>query len=168
MAVPNIPFYLSQANTEFPGNGRASQIMSNAGLGATGLVSRLAGKSNIVFVKGPPTLIRTSAQWRAALGFIRRKTACRHEYSLGGGGSWEETCVTASESTPVYFRVTLVSGTGYDFVNLTNGAWTAFSGTYRNVGTKTANSQFVVNVRYSTTMSDDGLLYNGNVTIQNY
>lgn len=168
MAVPNLPFWLSAANAEFSANGWGSDILSKAGLGATGLVSRLAGMSNIVFVKGPPTLIRTSAQWRATLGFIRRKTARRHEYSLSGGGSWEETGVTASESTPVYFRVTLVSGTGYEFVNLTNGGWTAFDGTYRNVGTKTANSQFVVNVRYSTTMSDAGLLYNGNVTIQNY
>lgn len=168
MAVPNLPFWLSAANAEFSANGWGSNILSKAGLGTTGLLGQLAGKSNIVFVKGPPTLIRTSAQWRAALGFIRRKTACRHDYSLSGGGSWEETGVTASESTPVYFRVTLVSGTGYEFVNLTNGEWTAFSGTYRNVGTKTANSQFVVNVRYSTTMSDAGLLYNGNVTIQNY
>lgn len=168
MAVPNLPFWLSAANTEFSANGWGSDILSKAGLGTTGLLGQLAGKSNIVFVKGPPTLIRTSAQWRAALGFIRLKTACRHDYSLSGGGSWEETGVTASESTPVYFRVTLVSGTGYEFVNLINGGWTEFSGTYRNVGTKTANSQFVVNVRYSTTMSDAGLLYNGNVTIQNY
>ena len=168
MAVPNLPFMLSQANTEFNGNGWGSDIRTKARLPAAGWLSELAGKSNIVFVKGPPTLIRTSAQWRAALGFIRRKTACRHEYSLGSGGSWEETGVTASESTPVYFRVTLVSGTGYEFVKLTNGAWTAFSETYRNVGTKTTNSQFVVNVRYSTTMSDAGLLYDGNVTIQNY
>ena len=168
MTVPAKPFWLSAANTEFSANGWGSDILSKAGLGTTGFLGQLAGKSNIVFVKGPPTLIRTSAQWRAALGFIRRKTACRHEYSLGSGGSWEETGVTASESTPVYFRVTLVSGTGYEFVNLTNGQWTAFSETYRNVGTKTTNSQFVVNVRYSTTMSDDGLLYNGNVTIQNY
>lgn len=43
MAVPNIPFWLSAANTEFSANGLASQIMSNAGLGPTGLVSRLAG-----------------------------------------------------------------------------------------------------------------------------
>ena len=34
---------MSQANTEFLGNGLASQIMSNAGLGTTGWVSRLAG-----------------------------------------------------------------------------------------------------------------------------
>lgn len=43
MTVPNLPFMLTQANTEFNGNGLASQIMSNAGLGPTGLVSRLAG-----------------------------------------------------------------------------------------------------------------------------
>lgn len=47
MPVPNIPFLLSQANTEFLGNGRASQIMSNAGLGTTGLVSRLAGMARL-------------------------------------------------------------------------------------------------------------------------
>lgn len=42
MTVPNIPFLLSQAGAEFGGT-FASQIMANAGLGATGLVSRLAG-----------------------------------------------------------------------------------------------------------------------------
>lgn len=47
MAVPNLPFMLSQANTEFNGNGLASQIMSNAGLGSTGLVSRLAGMASL-------------------------------------------------------------------------------------------------------------------------
>lgn len=41
--IPNGPFYLSQANTEFSGNGYASNILVKAGLGATGLVSRLAG-----------------------------------------------------------------------------------------------------------------------------
>ncbi|AZV01976.1 hypothetical protein [Aeromonas phage Akh-2] len=41
MTVPNIPFTLSQANTEFGGTGRASDIMNKAGLGTTGLVSRL-------------------------------------------------------------------------------------------------------------------------------
>lgn len=45
--VPNVPFWLSQANTEFKGNGLASQIMSNAGLGSTGLVSRLAGMASL-------------------------------------------------------------------------------------------------------------------------
>ena len=48
MAVPNLPFMLSQANTEFNGNGLASQIMSNAGLGSTGLVSRLAGMASLM------------------------------------------------------------------------------------------------------------------------
>ena len=45
MAVPNVPFWLSQANTEFAGNGWASNIMSNAGLAIPGMASSLAGKS---------------------------------------------------------------------------------------------------------------------------
>ena len=45
MAVPNVPFYLSQANTEFQANGWGSNILSKAGLGSTGLLSQLAGKS---------------------------------------------------------------------------------------------------------------------------
>lgn len=45
MAVPNIPFYLSAANTEFAGSGWASNIMSKAGLTVPGWASSLAGKS---------------------------------------------------------------------------------------------------------------------------
>lgn len=45
--VPNVPFWLWQANVEFGGGGVASQIMSNAGLGTTGLVSRLAGMASL-------------------------------------------------------------------------------------------------------------------------
>lgn len=45
MAVPNVPFWLSQANTEFAGNGWASNIMSKAGLAVPGWASSLAGKS---------------------------------------------------------------------------------------------------------------------------
>ena len=44
MAVPNVPFWLSQANTEFAGNGWASNIMSKAGLAVPGWASSLAGK----------------------------------------------------------------------------------------------------------------------------
>ena len=48
MAVPNGPFWLSQANTEFQANGWASNIMGKAGLGTTGLLGRLAGMSAFV------------------------------------------------------------------------------------------------------------------------
>lgn len=53
MAVPNIPFWLSAANTEFSANGGGSNILSKAGLGSTGLLSQLAGKSAFT-----PQLIR--------------------------------------------------------------------------------------------------------------
>ena len=43
MAVPNVPFWLSQANTEFQANGRASNIMGKAGVAVPGWCSQLAG-----------------------------------------------------------------------------------------------------------------------------
>lgn len=48
MAVPNIPFYLSQANQEFLGTptGNASVTMNTAGVAVPGLVSQLAGLSS--------------------------------------------------------------------------------------------------------------------------
>lgn len=53
MAVPNLPFMLSQANTEFNGNGWGSDILSKAGLGTTGLLGQLAGKSAVIVVNLP-------------------------------------------------------------------------------------------------------------------
>ena len=46
MAVPNVPFYLSQANTEFKANGWASNIMGKANVPVPGWCSQLAGKSS--------------------------------------------------------------------------------------------------------------------------
>lgn len=45
MAVPNVPFWLSQANTEFQANGWASNIMWKAGVAVPGWCSQLAGRS---------------------------------------------------------------------------------------------------------------------------
>ncbi|AWH15717.1 hypothetical protein KNT91_gp193 [Aeromonas phage 60AhydR15PP] len=47
MAVPNVPFWLSQANTEFQANGWGSNILSKAGLGTTGLLGQLAGMARL-------------------------------------------------------------------------------------------------------------------------
>lgn len=44
--VPNVPFWLSQANTEFGGGGAASTILSKAGIPAPRWLSNLAGKSS--------------------------------------------------------------------------------------------------------------------------
>lgn len=43
--VPNGPFYLSQANTEFSGNGYASDILAKAGVPTPRLLSQLMGRS---------------------------------------------------------------------------------------------------------------------------
>lgn len=45
-AVPAGPFYLSQANTEFKGNGWASDILAKARIPAPQWLSNLAGRSN--------------------------------------------------------------------------------------------------------------------------
>lgn len=43
--IPNGPFYLSQANQEFGGNGYATDILTKAGVPAPRLLSELMGKS---------------------------------------------------------------------------------------------------------------------------
>lgn len=45
MQVPNVPFWLSQANVEFGGGGVASTILSKAKIPAPRWLSNLAGKS---------------------------------------------------------------------------------------------------------------------------
>ena len=47
MAVPNLPFMLSQANTEFNGNGWGSDIRTKARLPAAGWLSELAGMASL-------------------------------------------------------------------------------------------------------------------------
>lgn len=53
MAVPNLPFWLSAANTEFGGNGYASTILSKAGIPAPRYCSALAGMSATITVTLP-------------------------------------------------------------------------------------------------------------------
>lgn len=53
MAVPNVPFWLSQANTEFQANGWASNILSLAEVPAPRNCSALAGKSAAIVVNLP-------------------------------------------------------------------------------------------------------------------
>lgn len=53
MAVPNLPFWLSAANTEFGGNGWASNILSKAGIPAPRNCSALAGMSATITVSLP-------------------------------------------------------------------------------------------------------------------
>lgn len=53
MAVPSKPFWLSQANTEFGGNGWASNILSKAGLALPRYVGDLAGMSAFTILRDP-------------------------------------------------------------------------------------------------------------------
>ncbi|MGG5825948.1 hypothetical protein [Aeromonas salmonicida] len=55
MTVPNIPFWLSDANTEFGGNGWASDICSKAGLALPADLVNLAGKSALSVLTRVPT-----------------------------------------------------------------------------------------------------------------
>lgn len=48
MTIPNKPFWLSQANSEFGGNGWASNILSKAGIAPPRYVGDLAGRSSSV------------------------------------------------------------------------------------------------------------------------
>lgn len=53
MPVPAKPFWLSQANTEFGGNGWASNILSKAGLSVPRYVGDLAGMSAFTILMNP-------------------------------------------------------------------------------------------------------------------
>ena len=53
MPVPNKPFWLSQANTEFGGNGWASNILSKAGLALPRMAGDLAGMSAFAILNDP-------------------------------------------------------------------------------------------------------------------
>ncbi len=53
MPVPAKPFWLSQANTEFGGNGWASNILSKAGLALPRMAGDLAGMSAFAILNDP-------------------------------------------------------------------------------------------------------------------
>ena len=107
MAVPNIPFYLSAANTEFAGNGRASNIMSKAGLAVPGLASSLAGKSAVTVVGSPPGTIRSAKGAPYGAVFNNGNTVFVHN----NGGSQQTVQLTSKEASHV--RYTLQSGGNY-------------------------------------------------------
>lgn len=60
MAVPNLPFMLSQANTEFKGNGWGSDIRTKARLPAAGWLSELAGKSSVTMLARMPSFVHNN------------------------------------------------------------------------------------------------------------
>lgn len=70
MTVPNKPFWLSQANSEFGGNGWTSNILSKAGISIPRYVGELAGKSAFSIIRNPGNPVAENADgmlyfWRS-------------------------------------------------------------------------------------------------------
>lgn len=85
-AVPNVPFYLSQANQEFLGApvGSASATMGAAGVTVPGYVSALGGLSSappVAIVTPPPSSVLASGYGPASLYF----------YTQLGNTYWRDT-----------------------------------------------------------------------------
>ena len=120
MAVPNVPFWLSQANTEFAGNGWASNIMSKAGLAVPGWASSLAGKSAVIVGNPPGTIHNAKAASYCAV-FNDGNTKFVHN----NGGSKQTIQLTSKEASHV--RYTLQAGGNYtpQFNNSGNGVLAA-------------------------------------------
>lgn len=104
MAVPNLPFWLSAANTEFAGNGWASNIMSKAGLAVPGLASSLAGKSAVTVVGSPPGTIHNANIKSYGSVFNKGNTIFVHN----NGGFQQTVQLTSKEASHV--RYTLQGG----------------------------------------------------------
>lgn len=107
MAVPAVPFWLSAANTEFAGNGWASNIMSKAGLAVPGWASSLAGKSAVTVVGSPPGTIHNAKKASYGAVFNNGNTVFVHN----NGGSQQTVQLTSKEASHV--RYTLQSGGNY-------------------------------------------------------
>ena len=107
MAVPNVPFWLSQANTEFAGNGWASNIMSKAGLAVPGWASSLAGKSAVTVVGSPPGTIHNADIRSYGSVFNNGNTIFVHN----NGGFQQTVQLTSKEASHV--RYTLQGGGNY-------------------------------------------------------
>lgn len=69
MTVPNKPFWLSQANSEFGGNRWVSNILSKAGLSIPRLAGDLAGRSSSVVLS--LTIGSYTPGYETELGFRR-------------------------------------------------------------------------------------------------
>lgn len=61
MTVPNVPFWLSDANSEFGGNGWASDICAKAGLALPADLINLAGRSALTVIGTVPTVVNTTS-----------------------------------------------------------------------------------------------------------
>ena len=116
MAVPNAPFWLSQANTEFAGNGWASNIMGKAGVAVPGWCSQLAGMASLKKIASIQSVVtgNNTPPWAT---FSYNSSTQQTLYSYIDG--------IAIRSYPIFNGrawVRIRNG-GVDYVNCTEARW---------------------------------------------
>lgn len=108
MTVPNVPFYLSAADTEFNANNYASDILSKAGVPAPRYCSSLAGKSS-----APPVTIVTPPSSNLSVS----APPTMQFYTSGGNIYWKSTgnsTYSGQYTTGIgKLKITIVSRVGW-------------------------------------------------------
>lgn len=122
MAVPNVPFWLSQANTEFQANGWASNIMGKAGVAVPGWCSQLAGRSAVTVIGTPPGTVHTV---KRASCFSIYNGAANTVLQHNNGGTVQTINLTSGLATHVRFTLQSGGNATPTFNNCTNGAQVA-------------------------------------------
>ena len=126
MAVPNVPFWLSQANTEFAGNGWASNIMGKAGVAVPGWCSQLAGMASLKKIASIQSVVTgNNAQPFATFSYNASTRKTIYTYLDG----------TIAKYYPIFDGrawVRIRNG-GITYVNCTEARWYQVDGVQRGV-----------------------------------
>ncbi|MGL5490439.1 MAG: hypothetical protein ACRDC6_29900 [Shewanella sp.] len=107
MAVPNKPFWLSQANTEFGGDRWSSNILSKAGLSLPRFAGELAGKSSSVVLN--LTIGEYSPGYETELGYRRGQMGA---ISIGQYEGKTINAISCYDDLPNMLYFSLESSTG--------------------------------------------------------
>ena len=126
MAVPNAPFWLSQANTEFQANGWASNIMWKAGVAVPGWCSQLAGMASLKQIASIQSVVTGNNTPPYAM-FSYNESTRQTIYTYIDG--------TTVKSYPIFDGrawVRIRNG-GIEYVNCTEARWYQVDGISRGV-----------------------------------
>lgn len=107
MAVPNKPFWLSQANTEFSGDRWSSNILSKAGLSLPRFAGELAGKSSSIVLN--LTIGEYSPGYETELGYRRGQMGA---ISIGEYEGKTINAISCYDDLPNILYFSLESSTG--------------------------------------------------------
>lgn len=154
MAVNNKPFWLSQANSEFSGNGWASNILSNASIGAPRYVGELAGKSTFSIIRNPGNPVAENANgmlyfWRSGNDIWQGGSGLSN-YQVTKGMCQIRVRHTGGDGTIIF------TGTSNNAIFTPDGTWRGFgcqapgSSGYENI---TAAIDFILNGAVVRTVS---------------